>query len=244
MEDVPPGAAASPAAPAPGDSAPPGAAPPAPAVAAAAARQPLPKQLTAAIKSASSVERLTQLFNDHAALLNPIHVAAMITKLPKLEAMAGVGRLTPAGSAGSGSGSGGSSADALPWLPPLVSASRALLAQLLSKIKTHDMAEYSPRGLANIVWALAKLQHYPDPDLQARLLNTFVERLPAAVPQVRRTPRAHLSGGVARARRLHPCTCPPPAPPFIPAPAACAQTACSTRMHARTPPLRAPPTTP
>lgn len=159
-------------------------------------RQPLPKQLTAAIKSASNVERLTQLFNDHSALLNPIHVAAMITKLPKLEASVGVSHLTAPSSSGTpgafgGSGApgapgtgAGAGADALPWLPPVVSASRALLGQLLSKIKQHDMSEYSPRGLANIVWALAKLQHYPDPELQALLLDTFVQRLPAAVPQV------------------------------------------------------------
>lgn len=162
-------------------------------------RQPLPKQLTAAIKSASNVERLAQLFNDHAALLNPIHVAAMITKLPKLEATAGVGHLSVSSAAGAvGTGTGGvasAAADgALPWLPPAMSASRALLAQLLGKIKQHDMSEYSPRGLANIVWALAKLQHYPDPELQARLLDTFVERLPAAVPQVGGAVAAALGG--------------------------------------------------
>ena len=60
-----------------------------------------------------------------------------------------------------------------------------LLAALLTKMKDHDLSEYGPRGLANIVWALAKLQHYPDPELRALLLDTFIERLPQAVPQVR-----------------------------------------------------------
>jgi hypothetical protein len=154
---------------------PPGGAPPAP-------RQPLPKQITAAIKSATSVDRLSRLFYDHADLLNPIHVAAMITKLPKLEACVGVSHL---GAAGLELPPG---APGLPWLPPSLSSSRELLAALLQKLRGQELSEYGPRGLANIVWALAKLQHYPDPELRALLLDTFIARLPQAVPQVRGPP--------------------------------------------------------
>lgn len=69
--------------------------------AATACRQPLPKQLTSAIKSCTSLEGLVQLYAAHEALLNPIHIAAMITKLPKLD---GSGA---AGSSSSSSGRGG-----------------------------------------------------------------------------------------------------------------------------------------
>ena len=134
-----------------------------------AVRQPLPKQLTAAIKAASSIDRLAQLFNTHHALLNPIHIAAMITKLPKLEAQ------TQARSPGTGPD----------WL---VSASqqgqgRQLLQQLLMRLKAQGCDEYSPRGVANIIWALAKLQCPPDVELRHMLLDNFCAQLASAVPQ-------------------------------------------------------------
>jgi DNA segregation ATPase FtsK/SpoIIIE-like protein len=144
---------------------------------------PLPKQLTAAIKAAGSVDALEQLLEDNEALLNPIHVAAIITKLPKLEAAAGAAQF--ALSRSSVLTGGGDPGASLVWLSPAAPASRAVLARLLAQIKAHGAAEYGPRGLANIVWALAKLQHYPDPELREMLLDSFIMRLPSAVPQVR-----------------------------------------------------------
>lgn len=136
-------------------------------------RQPLPKQLTAAIKSCSSLERLAQLFHAHQAVLNPIHIAAMITKLPKLD--------TSMHNAAVAAG-----AD-LPWILSTASAQQVqlwqLLQQLLLRLKVQGCSEYSPRGVANIIWALAKLQCAPDPDLRHMLLDKFCSELGSAVPQ-------------------------------------------------------------
>jgi hypothetical protein len=137
-------------------------------------RQPLPKQLTAAIKSCTSLERLSQLFAAHQAVLNPIHIAAMITKLPKLDTSAH----NPSPAAGSSD---------MPWNLATGQVQqlqlRQLLQQLLLRLKAQGCGEYSPRGVANIVWALAKLQCAPDPDLRCMLLDKFCSQLPTAVPQ-------------------------------------------------------------
>lgn len=136
-------------------------------------RQPLPKQLTAAIKSCTSLERLAQLFAAHQAVLNPIHIAAMITKLPKLDASVHNAALAQGTD--------------LPWILSTASAQqvqlRQLLQQLLLQLKVQGCGEYSPRGVANIVWALAKLQCSPDPELRCMLLDKFCSQLPTAVPQ-------------------------------------------------------------
>lgn len=132
-------------------------------------RQPLPKQLTAAIKSCTSIERLVQLCQAHQAVLNPIHIAAIITKLPKLDA------------------AGSSSAD-MGWNPTATSPQQLLL-QLLSQLKAQSQLQppgsgsHSPRGVANIVWALAKLQCAPDAELRTVLLDSFCAQLHSAVPQ-------------------------------------------------------------
>ncbi|WIA20778.1 hypothetical protein OEZ85_005141 [Tetradesmus obliquus] len=134
-------------------------------------RQPLPKQLTAAIKSCTSLERLSQLFAAHQAVLNPIHIAAMITKLPKLDTSS---THNPAAAAGNEPA----------WnLGAGQLQLRQLLQQLLLRLKAQGCGEYSPRGVANIVWALAKLQCAPDPDLRCMLLDKFCSQLPTAVPQ-------------------------------------------------------------
>lgn len=136
-------------------------------------RQPLPKQLTAAIKSCASLERLTQLFHAHQAVLNPIHIAAMITKLPKLDNS----MHNAAVAAG---------AD-LPWVLSTASTQQVqlwqLLQQLLLRLKAQGCSDYSPRGVANIIWALAKLQCAPDPELRHTLLDKFCSELASAVPQ-------------------------------------------------------------
>ncbi|KIY92299.1 hypothetical protein MNEG_15664 [Monoraphidium neglectum] len=80
------------------------------------------------------------------------------------------------------------------------------------------MAEYSPRGLANIIWALAKLQHYPEPELRALLLDTFVERLPTAVPQPAGAAAAADGGDADPADEA-----PPGSPPASPASSAAAE---------------------
>ena len=136
---------------------------------------PTPKQLTASIRSTNHLARLVKLVEEHAGDLNAIHVAALITKLPKLEG-------APGGHVGPGADAPGRGA---PWPPPPRAATpgRTLLAGLLARLQSDDISEYSSRGLANIIWALAKLQHYPSEPLRARLLDTFVARLPDAVPQ-------------------------------------------------------------
>lgn len=136
------------------------------------ARQPLPKQLTAAIKSCTSVERLAQLTAEYQAVLNPIHIAAIITKLPKLDA-----------SQNSAATALGTDMGWLPGAPAQQLQLRQLLQQLLSRLKAQGCSNHSPRGVANIVWALAKLQCAPDPELRAMLLDTFCEQLSTAVPQ-------------------------------------------------------------
>jgi hypothetical protein len=137
-------------------------------------RQPLPKQLTAAIKNCTSLERLVQLCQAHQAVLNPIHIAAIITKLPKLDA------------AGSGTADMGWSLSAI---SPQQLLLQQLLQQLLSQLKAQSQlslpgsGSHSPRGVANTVWALAKLQCAPDAELRAVLLDSFCEQLHSAVPQ-------------------------------------------------------------
>lgn len=139
-------------------------------------RQPLPKQLTAAIKACVTLERLAQLCQAHQAVLNPIHVAAIITKLPKLDVSQ---QQTPAAML-PGSEAG--------WMLQAQASAqqlqlRQLLQQLLSRLKVQGCSDHSPRGVANIVWALAKLQCAPDAELRVMLLDRFCNQLSSAVPQ-------------------------------------------------------------
>eukprot|EP00775_Hariotina_reticulata_P009297 gene9297-9462_t len=50
-------------------------------------------------------------------------------------------------------------------------------------IVADSMLQVCPRGVANIVWALAKLQCAPDAELHSLLLNQFCRQLDEAVPQ-------------------------------------------------------------
>lgn len=145
-----------------------------------------PRQLTAAIRSCDSVQRLAQLAAEHQAVLNPIHVAAIITKLPKLD----VQGQSPATALSTDMGRG--SAQQQQQL-------RQLLQQLLSRLKAQGCSDHSPRGVANIIWALAKLQCAPDPELHAMLLDNFCGQLNAAVPQ----DISNILWGVAKLTKEH-----------------------------------------
>jgi hypothetical protein len=145
-----------------------------------------PRQLTAAIRSCDSVQRLAQLAAEHQAVLNPIHIAAIITKLPKLD----VQGQPPA--IGLSTDTGWGSAQQQQQL-------RQLLQQLLSRLKAQGCSDHSPRGVANIIWALAKLQCAPDPELHAMLLDSFCGQLSAAVPQ----DISNILWGVAKLTKEH-----------------------------------------
>jgi hypothetical protein len=125
------------------------------------------RQLTAAIRNATAEERLAQLADAHR--LNPIHMAAILTKL------ANISKKQP---------SQGSK-------PTNVYAMRSvqIRQQLVQKLQHQLILQgcqgHCPRGLANIIWALAKLQCTPDLELVQMLLQGFCNQLPMAVPQVR-----------------------------------------------------------
>jgi len=150
-------------------------------------RQPLPKQLTAAIKACASLERLAQLCQAYQAVLNPIHIAAIITKLPKLDVTQ-----DPTLAA---------SPD-MAWMLPASAQQQQLsqlLQELLSRLKAQGCSGHSPRGVANILWALAKLQCAPDAELRGLLLDRFCEELSSAVPQ----DISNLLWGVAKLTKEH-----------------------------------------
>lgn len=123
------------------------------------------KQLTAAIKNAATVERLAQLI--HTCSLNPIHIATMFVKLTSLAKTPASG-LAPAG---------------------FMSRERMQSLQAQQQLTTHlqqlllatECAGHCCRGLANIVWALGKLQ--PEPEVLGLLLQKFFSQLSASVPQ-------------------------------------------------------------
>jgi len=125
------------------------------------------RQLTAAIRNATAEERLAQLADAHR--LNPIHMAAILTKL------ANISKKQP---------SQGSK-------PTNVYAMRSMQIrqQLVQKLQHQLILQgcqgHCPRGLANIIWALAKLQCSPDLELVQMLLQGFCNQLHLAVPQVR-----------------------------------------------------------
>jgi hypothetical protein len=96
-------------------------------------------------------------------------MAAMVTKLPKLE-------LPPLTRAQVG---------VMDWRhnEGLHDRTRDLLLQLLAHMRGQGCEDYSPRGLANIIWALARLQYAPDAELRAMLVASFCNQLGEAVPQ-------------------------------------------------------------
>lgn len=136
-----------------------------------------------------SVERLAQLFYQHEPHLNSIHISAILTKLAKLEAG---GPLEPHHQHQPPELHGleaGSSGSVLPLPPGTVTRSthslqsRQLLEQLVLKLQQQGVEDYTPRGIANVTWALAKLQYTPDENLRRMLLDNFCDQLQAAVPQ-------------------------------------------------------------
>lgn len=131
-----------------------------------------PPPLAVAVRAAATWQELTQLYERHAASLDAPHAAAMLTQLPKLAPH------EPAG------------------------ASDAVAAQLLARLAAHDPCELSPRALANVVWALAKLRLWPGAELWARMVAAFMGRLPAAADQVRRAHMGHACAGLRMRRRL------------------------------------------
>eukprot|EP00878_Enallax_costatus_P004973 GHUV01005229.1.p1 GENE.GHUV01005229.1~~GHUV01005229.1.p1 ORF type:complete len:460 (+),score=166.93 GHUV01005229.1:319-1698(+) len=132
------------------------------------------KQLTSAIKNATTAERLQQLAEVHADTINQIHIAAILTKL------ANISKKAPQQPAAVPA-----SASACASEYPLRSATSRdkLLQQLQQQLLRQGCCGHGPRGLANIVWALAKLQCNPDPALLQLLVRNFYLQLPAAVPQ-------------------------------------------------------------
>jgi hypothetical protein len=132
------------------------------------------RQLTAAVKNATTPERLAQLAAAHTGTLNPIHIAAMLTKLANITKK-GPNQVQP-----------NSSSTTQPINMYILRAQQSrqqLLGQLMGTLKTQQCLGHCPRGLANIVWALAKLQAGPDGELLSMLLSGFFQQLSVAVPQ-------------------------------------------------------------
>eukprot|EP00775_Hariotina_reticulata_P009728 gene9728-9887_t len=140
------------------------------------------KQLTSAIKNATTAERLAQL-SQHS--LNAIHIAAILTKL------ANISKVQPAHGA----------LDQAPSAYALRSLQtrQLLVQQLVQMLKAQQCQGHCPRGLANIIWALGKLQSDPDLELLTMLLHKFCGQLSAAVPQ----DIANVLWGVAQITREH-----------------------------------------
>lgn len=122
------------------------------------------KQLTAAIKNASTVERLAQLIH---CSLNPIHIATMFVKLINL---------SKAVSQGSTS-TGVMCRERMQSLQ----VQQQLTAHLQQVLHATQCAGHCCRGLANIIWALGKLQ--PRPEVLNMLLQKFFSQLSMSVPQ-------------------------------------------------------------
>lgn len=110
--------------------------------------------------------------------LNPIHVAAILTKLANISKKSPSQSLTQLQQAAA-AGAKPASAYAL----KAMQARQALVVQLQQRLKMQNCHGHCPRGLANIVWALAKLQCNPDLDLIKMLLGNFCRQLAVAVPQ-------------------------------------------------------------
>jgi hypothetical protein len=132
------------------------------------------RQLTAAVKNATTPERLAQLAAAHTGTLNPIHIAAILTKLANITKK-GPNQVQP-----------NSSSTTQPINMYILRAQQSrqqLLGQLMGTLKKQQCLGHCPRGLANIVWALAKLHAAPDGELLSMLLSGFFQQLSVAVPQ-------------------------------------------------------------
>lgn len=145
------------------------------------------KQLTAAIKNAATVERLAQL--THTCPLNHIHIATMFVKVINLTKS----------TVQSGASAGVMSKERLQSLQ----VQQQLTAHLQQVLLATQCAGHVCRGLANIIWALGKLQ--PEPEVLSMLLQRFFSQLSSAVPQ----DIANVLWGIAqivRDRRLAPAS--------------------------------------
>uniref|UniRef100_A0A383VW39 Uncharacterized protein n=1 Tax=Tetradesmus obliquus TaxID=3088 RepID=A0A383VW39_TETOB len=130
-------------------------------------------QLTLAIKGAADIERLAELAQKHSQNLNPIHVAAIFRKLAGTSRPSRPDHSTTApGQPPTSAASAGSTA-----------ASQQLLNQLQQLIKQQCCAGHGPRGIANILAAVAKLQQVPDVELLRMLLDSFCRQIEVASPQ-------------------------------------------------------------
>jgi hypothetical protein len=123
-------------------------APAGPAPDAAAARA-----LTRAIAAATTPAELEALAAAHDAELNPIHVAALLSRAAKLAAGAGGG-------------------------PGAAGAARALAARRLLPLFERRLSELGPRGTANALWALAKAEAPLPPALLGSALDALARHGP------------------------------------------------------------------
>lgn len=123
-----------------------------------------------AIKNATTAERLQQLAEIHVDTINQIHIAAILTKLANISKRA---QQQPVATTVSASIYAARSA----------ASQRKLLQQLQAQLLQQGCRGHGPRGLSNILWALAKLQCNPDLALLRVLICNFYHQLPTAVPQ-------------------------------------------------------------
>jgi hypothetical protein len=104
------------------------------------------------------------------SLLNPIHVAAIFRKLASI--------CQPPNPTYNAAAAAAPLAAGVP-----AEACEALLQHLQQQIKQQRCMGHGPRGLANILAAIAKLQCVPDVELLPMLLDSFCCQIAGAVPQ-------------------------------------------------------------
>ncbi|WIA34867.1 hypothetical protein OEZ86_013162 [Tetradesmus obliquus] len=138
------------------------------------------RQLTVAVKNAATAERLGELATAYSHLLNPIHVAAIFRKLASM-CQPPNPATDPAAAAAAAAVPAVAAAAAAARVSP--EACEALLRQLQQQIKQQRCIGHGPRGIANILAAMAKLQCAPDTELLPMLLKCFCSQAARAVPQ-------------------------------------------------------------
>jgi hypothetical protein len=112
-------------------------------------------------------------------LLNPIHVAAIFRKLASI--CQPPNPTAPHAAAAVGLAPGAAAAAAVGGASLEVCAD--LLQYLQQQIKQQRCIGHGPRGLANILAAIAKLQCTPDSEMLPMLLDSFCSQIAEAVPQ-------------------------------------------------------------
>ncbi|WIA14689.1 hypothetical protein OEZ85_003187 [Tetradesmus obliquus] len=139
------------------------------------------RQLTVAVKNAATAERLGELATAYSHLLNPIHVAAIFRKLASMCQPPNPATDPAAAAAAAAAVPAVAAAAAAARVSP--EACEALLRQLQQQIKQQRCIGHGPRGIANILAAMAKLQCAPDTELLPMLLECFCSQAARAVPQ-------------------------------------------------------------